>query len=423
MLHAKCFVEVVDCLQNQPPKLDTERVPCIHDDVVFPRESTFMVRQNYTDSQIKIKSLSIQGVIHTQDSLTEFLKTTEGKKQFDVSQEGQLQITQEECKDVTGCACGNDRGMIMHKICEYQATKCPPLSCHTPIMPKGHCCQICGTILIMDYRYGFKLAVLQQKIKENFIDGRKGNVFVVISKLSNDRIQMVIRDVDNDGMQAKKSGEKMKEYIEKDIRGLQKLGLSSITIQASGDSLKPSTSHIKSKKFLHSSGSIAGVVIAIFIVLILIGAVMFCFIDRTQCRRRLKLPLNLGNPFRRFSGDNEKGDLEMDDSISYVDIMKAQGEDNTFDNPMYNMPGASGGIQSAPETKSKGAEPLNNNEGPAIMDPSSVTFVKSAKNGEGSTSFANPLYGSNQSNPTLIDPTIRFNPAFTEEGLEEDSII
>lgn len=412
-------------LQGETPRLDTERVPCEFDEVLFPPQNTFLVA---LDSEIKVQSLTISGQTHTTQSLTQFLQTTQAKKQFNFTAGANIEITNKKCKDVTGCACGNDKGIIMHKICELQTAKCPPVQCDSPITPRGHCCPVCGIVMTLDFAYGFKMKRLSNKINSNFFPDSRTNkeVYMILSKTSNERIQLVVLDSDNSGSQAKVRGNKIHDYIQDDINGPKKLGLTSIFIQESGESHSPSTGASKQRPFLHSRGSIAGLIISAIVVLLVIAAVMYCLVDRNQCRRHL--PLSLPNPFRRFSSNSEKNALEMDDTVNYSDVMRSDDELNTFDNPMYNIPASGNNTPSVQElAKHKQAEAMmNNNDAPAILDPSSVTFAKSKDVGgeEGSTSFANPLFGSRKAtNLTFIDPNLRLNPVFSEEGVEEDSHI
>ena len=51
------------CLATQPDRLDTERVPCVYGDVVFPKDSGFLVEID-SGVDIYMNTLTIAGKVN-----------------------------------------------------------------------------------------------------------------------------------------------------------------------------------------------------------------------------------------------------------------------------------------------------------------------------------------------------------------------
>ncbi|XP_077319837.1 protein amnionless isoform X2 [Lithobates pipiens] len=137
----------IDALENGNMlfNVDSERVPCQHDDVMFSSDTSFRVQVQETESEIQLKSISVLGRKFSSGAeFGEYLASHTGRLQFPGP--AQPQVTNINCMDKTGCLCGNDR--VQQEICsallQNLGNKCPEVSCTKPLKPIGHCCGICG---------------------------------------------------------------------------------------------------------------------------------------------------------------------------------------------------------------------------------------------------------------------------------------
>ncbi|XP_070577344.1 protein amnionless-like [Ptychodera flava] len=177
------------------PLLETERVPCSYDDVVFPRDSRYYVQ---LDMDTSVTSMIFAGQSYSTDEFKTFLSSVDGRRQFTFGSLGRApSVTIRGCLDITGCPCGND-GQIKNRIC--QNTQCYEPICKSAIIPVDGCCQMCGCALTMLYdKDKFNLEQFKNTINGNY--GNKDSyreVKMSTSKTSEDKIQFVATD-DHDG--------------------------------------------------------------------------------------------------------------------------------------------------------------------------------------------------------------------------------
>ncbi|KAK2104807.1 hypothetical protein P7K49_018663 [Saguinus oedipus] len=165
--------------------VDAERVPCRHDDVVFPPSASFRVGLGPGASPVRVRSISALGRTFTSDEhLAAFLASRAGRLRFHGP--GVLSVGPEECADPSGCACGNAewsfgaaRGSglcpgppqslahsplgrlalalradhrpspqaqpwICAALLQPLGGRCPQAACHGALRPQGQCCDLCG---------------------------------------------------------------------------------------------------------------------------------------------------------------------------------------------------------------------------------------------------------------------------------------
>ncbi|KAM9843018.1 protein amnionless [Aulostomus maculatus] len=292
-----------------------ESVPCRYDDVVFKASSSFRVDTSSSQPSIPVKSVSVLGKMF--DSISEFtlyLHSRSGQLQFHGSSD--VTVGNSGCEDPSGCDCGNS---INHqRICA--SVTCPSLSCKKPLLPSGHCCEVCGAIITIRYGPGFNLQTYRQRIQHLFlILPQYKSLQLGLSKVfkpqrllgivpfsSSAEIQVVILDEEK-GTQS----EALARDIVKDARSHgSSLGIAGAEFQASSGG---------------GSGSSAGTVVgAVFGVLILVAVIaVVVVLIRKGVVRMPSMPSlpSLSN----LNGHSDIGEL-------------GGSLDHGFDNPMFDKP-------------------------------------------------------------------------------------
>ncbi|XP_033998549.1 protein amnionless [Trematomus bernacchii] len=141
-----------------------ESVPCQYDDVVFKASSSFRVDTSTSQSSVPVKSVSVLGKKYESTSeFTQYLSSRSGRLQFHGS--SAVTVGNQECGDPSGCSCGNS---VNHKrICS--TVQCASLGCKKPLLPVGHCCEVCGAIVTIHSATGFNLQTYRQRIHHLFL--------------------------------------------------------------------------------------------------------------------------------------------------------------------------------------------------------------------------------------------------------------
>lgn len=141
-----------------------DSVPCHYDDVGFKAVSSFRVDTSSSQSSIPVKSVSVLGnIFDSKSEFIEYLSSHSGQLQFHGS--SAVTVGDPGCGDPSGCDCGNS---INHQqICSI--VTCSSLSCKKPLLPVGHCCQVCGAIVTIHYAAGFNLQTYRQRIHQLFL--------------------------------------------------------------------------------------------------------------------------------------------------------------------------------------------------------------------------------------------------------------
>lgn len=293
-----------------------ESAPCRHDDVVFKARSSFRVDTSSSRSTVSVKSVSVLGkTFGSQSEFVQYLRSRSGQLKF----HGTSKITVEEpaCADPSGCDCGNSANHQL--ICSF--VKCPSVSCVKPLSPVGHCCNVCGTIVTIQYTSGFNLQAYRQRIHHLFLVLPKYKLIKLgMSKVfkpqrlafipfgTSPEIQVVILDGEGEAQ-----SENLAWDIVKDARAQgSHLGITAADFQASSGNTSG------------ESGSNAGMVVGlVFGVLITITLVLILgFLLRKGVVRVPPLP-SLSRMRQRSVGGELGGPLDLG-----------------FDNPMFDKPTA-----------------------------------------------------------------------------------
>lgn len=148
--------------------VDAERVPCRHDDVVFPPNASFRV--GLGAHTIRVRSIWALGQKYTvNEDLMAFLESRAGRLHFHGP--GALSVDPEACADPSGCLCGNSE--VQPRICaallQPLGGRCPSAACHDALRPEGQCCDLCGAILSLTHGPAFDLERYRARLLHDFL--------------------------------------------------------------------------------------------------------------------------------------------------------------------------------------------------------------------------------------------------------------
>ncbi|XP_053783562.1 protein amnionless isoform X2 [Desmodus rotundus] len=150
--------------------VDAERVPCHHDDVVFPPDHSFRVGLGRSARTLRVRSLWALGQKFTNDEdLAAFLASRAGRLRFHGL--GALNIEPEACADPSGCVCGNAevQPWICRALLQPLGGHCPPAACHDALRPEGQCCDLCGAIVSLTHGPTFDLEQYRARLLHDFL--------------------------------------------------------------------------------------------------------------------------------------------------------------------------------------------------------------------------------------------------------------
>ncbi|XP_027632193.1 protein amnionless [Tupaia chinensis] len=150
--------------------VDAERVPCLHDDVLFPPDASFRVGLGAGANPARVRSVSALGQKFTRnEDLAAFLASRTGRLRFHGP--GTLSVSPEACDDPSGCACGNAQAQpwICAALLQPLGGRCPPAACHDALRPEGQCCGLCGAIVSLTYNHTFDLEQYQERLLDAFL--------------------------------------------------------------------------------------------------------------------------------------------------------------------------------------------------------------------------------------------------------------
>ncbi|XP_028268458.1 protein amnionless [Parambassis ranga] len=292
-----------------------ESVPCQYDDVVFKALSSFRVDTSSSQPSSPVHTVSLLGkVFNSPSEFSQYLSSHSGHLQFHGS--SAITVGNPSCDDPSGCDCGNS---VNHEqICSM--VTCAAVSCKKPLLPVGHCCEVCGVIATIHYSAGFNLQTYRERIRHLFLilpqyksvqlgmsKVSKSQRFMgIIPFIASPEIQVVILDKE-DGRQS----EALAWDILKDARSHgSNLGITGAEFQASSGNSSD-----------QSDGGAGLVVGVVFGVLLMITLIIIMFVLIRKGHVRLPPMPSLG----RFRGSSE---------------LPALGGplDHGFDNPMFDKP-------------------------------------------------------------------------------------
>uniref|UniRef100_A0A8C8ZBB6 Protein amnionless n=1 Tax=Prolemur simus TaxID=1328070 RepID=A0A8C8ZBB6_PROSS len=147
--------------------VDADRVPCRHDDVVFPPNASFRVG---LAGAVRVRSVSALGQTFTRaEDLTAFLASRAGRLRFHGP--GALRVGAEACADPSGCVCGSAEAQpwICAALLQPLGGRCPPAACHDALRPEGQCCDLCGAIVSLTHGPAFELERYRERLLGSFL--------------------------------------------------------------------------------------------------------------------------------------------------------------------------------------------------------------------------------------------------------------
>lgn len=387
-----------DC--KQVALLDSEKIPCRTNDVVFPTGSSYYVNLG-TGLPLNIRTLKVSGKAYSTTTFQTYLNSDNGKNIFPPSSSGGMStvtINKQQCTDVTGCVCGNDQGQIFDAVCQVQNPRCTRPRCSVPLRPVGHCCDICGAQLNVTYGVGFNFNTLKEGLQRNFLDGKDAykDVGYIVSKLSSGKVQIILTDLD--GVQSSQVGNDMANDLTADINtGGFRYGINQVIFRtSSGGSSTGGTGGGPNASAQTGSapiprGEVAGIVIGCIVVIAIIVVVAF-FIYR----RKPRIPDDLGfNVFNKFTmSQKRKPQVSVPPSVGFSwsspdNLSPTFAQSQGFDNPMY-------GSTPLEDIKTMNLEMTPTEYGGMVTGQQPIDTDRG---------FENPLYDSAHQESLFADPT------------------
>lgn len=316
-----------------PLAVDTENVPCQYDQVVFPTQKLFYVGVDLSTSVGTI-SFSEEDFVST-SAFSSFLRSPSGMQQFSLSNTPTIRLQNSQCRDLTGCVCGNDVEPVRTKICGFRNNNCPAISCRDAPTPVGSCCAVCGAVITMEYDpQTFNFQNMKTQIESKFGLGTSTSspnsarkkrqadsiVTMYMSKTSENKIQMVFTD-SNAGSSSGQAASSLASDVQNDIsQNSRDYGITTVEMQSSEKGTGGLSGGVK-------GGGIAGIILAVIIIVCVVSTVVFLFMRRNQFAMKDE-PLHADS------------DIEMSQGIppGFMQEISNPAFDAAirgFDNPMY----------------------------------------------------------------------------------------
>ncbi|RXN29576.1 amnionless-like protein [Labeo rohita] len=299
-----------------------ESVPCQYDDVVFRETTSFRVDVS-SGQDVPVKSVSVLGKKFTSNSeFSQYLSSNSGKLQFHGS--SSLRVGGSGCDDTTGCICDNSGNR--DKICSN--VKCDPLECKKPLHPVGHCCNVCGAIVNVQFSSKFNFESYRQRLEHLFLIQHKyESIQMALSKVSKEQrllrvipfgttqeIQVLLLD-QKTGQEAGKLAEALARDVMQDVhnQGLN-IGITSAEFEASSGASS-------SEAAGNSTGVVVGAVLGS-----LLGVGLLAVVVMLYHRGIVRLPKMPSIPsFSKWKNSSDIGEL-------------GGPLDHGFDNPIFDKP-------------------------------------------------------------------------------------
>uniref|UniRef100_A0A4X1TTF4 Protein amnionless n=1 Tax=Sus scrofa TaxID=9823 RepID=A0A4X1TTF4_PIG len=146
--------------------VDAERVPCRHDDAVFPSDASFRVGLGPAPCGSAASGL---WTFTRDEDLAAFLASRAGRLRFHGS--GALSVDPEACADPSGCVCGNAevQPWICAALLQPLGGRCPQAACQDALRPEGQCCDLCGAIVSLTHGPAFDLERYRARLLHAFL--------------------------------------------------------------------------------------------------------------------------------------------------------------------------------------------------------------------------------------------------------------
>ncbi|XP_008113953.1 protein amnionless isoform X2 [Anolis carolinensis] len=309
--------------------VDEERVPCQYDDVIFPPETSFRVNIASSEQMIQLRSISIMGQKFTSDNrLEEYMQSPSAQLQF--HGQGTFRLSNVRCPDKSGCECGNtaDHDRICAALLQNSGNQCPVATCKDPLKPVGHCCEICGAIISLEYSSNFDIELYRDRILHTFLNlPKNAGIQMAISKVNEPQgflgnaphssvsfVQIVLLD-NKTGSQIGTHAEQLAKDIMGDIAEHgQSFGIVTGSLKAATGS-----NWDAQRTDGHTSATIAATVVGVVLLLLLMGTLLLLYRKGILRSRPI---LHISFPWHR------QRDLEPSE----------ESNDRGFDNPMFDTP-------------------------------------------------------------------------------------
>ncbi|XP_019556997.3 protein amnionless [Aedes albopictus] len=118
-----------------------ERIPCQYESVSFGKVPSPVDMQYH--SAIEVKDVNYGGMAGL-DEFRRFLVSDLGQYVFYNGEE--TLVTEGKCGSPQKCPCQSE--WVLQAVCANE--ECPVPLCLNPVVPRGHCCAICGSVLFVD---------------------------------------------------------------------------------------------------------------------------------------------------------------------------------------------------------------------------------------------------------------------------------
>ncbi|XP_077284584.1 amnion associated transmembrane protein [Arctopsyche grandis] len=309
-----------------------ERLPCQDDGVIFPHNKTFVLQMPHR----------LQNVKSIGD---EFIKETEPLQLYDIFQENPLVFQEIEtevspsvmlssnskiktCSIRESCPCQTKS--IPSELCLNEIKSCPPLECLNPVIPKNHCCEICGGVLLFNQQKDFNVGLLQKEIEEKIdewkIKGIQWHVGTVSENEDTYNIQIVIVENSLYDGRSVDLAKRLKQYFAGRLNFTNNVMVSGMP-------------------WSETKGGWEGLIMLFVVAIFFAGLLMYYYSPSDIISARPFRPLG----FARFENRSREGSLML--GVSQLSLDKA------FDNPLYDKNTA----RSTEDVKFK-EEPLNESD-------------------------------------------------------------
>lgn len=182
-----------------------DRIPCECDTVLIPSISSVSIDLELVD-EIVVDRININN--HLGD-FTRFLETEIGQRMFANSEA--VRFERGACNPPKHRSCRGYRLFIEYLsiVCKIEKPKCPIPLCLAPIEPMGHCCPICGAMMVFriredadDFRVNEIDQLIQTKLRR-FRNGRyKNTLEYYVGFMPDDRkddrfVQLIVVEKDD----------------------------------------------------------------------------------------------------------------------------------------------------------------------------------------------------------------------------------
>ncbi|XP_036887037.1 protein amnionless isoform X1 [Sturnira hondurensis] len=318
--------------------VDAERVPCHHDDVVFPPDGSFRVDLGPGARALRVRSVWALGQKFTRDGdLAAFLTSRAGRLRFHGP--GALSMEPEACADRSGCVCGNAevQPWICRALLQPLGGHCPPATCHDALRPEGQCCDLCGAIVSLTHGPAFDLERYRARLLQDFLAlPQYRELQAAVSKVprppqsreatgagTDTEIQVVLMET---GPRTGGAGQLAKALLADIAEHGEALGVSAATVRESGAPVGGGP----------AAWLVGGITAALFLLLLVLpaGALLLHLTGRLRWRRRDAAgPVSFPNPVFGAAG-SEKQSASPQPPVSQADARSTS--QSYFVNPLFS---------------------------------------------------------------------------------------